>query len=90
MAALISEQANFEDGIRHAQEAIQGSCSLLVLTEKGIYAARDRLGRTPLAIGRRDGARAVSSETCAFPEPRLRNRALSRPRRNRAHDRRGR
>ena len=67
MAALICEQENFEDGIRYAQEAIQGSCSLLVLTEKGIYAARDRLGRTPLAIGRRNGARAVSSETCAFP-----------------------
>ena len=67
MATLICEQENFEDGIRNAQEAVQGSCSLLVLTEKGIYAARDRLGRTPLAIGRRNGARAVSSETCAFP-----------------------
>ena len=67
MATLICEQENFEDGIRNAQEAVQGSCSLLVLTEKGLYAARDRLGRTPLAIGRRNGARAVSSETCAFP-----------------------
>ena len=67
MAALICEQENFEDGIRYAQEAVQGSCSLLVLTEKGLYAARDRLGRTPLAIGRRNGALAVSSESCAFP-----------------------
>jgi amidophosphoribosyltransferase len=67
MANLICEQENFEGGIRAAQEAIQGSCSLLVLTEKGIYAGRDRLGRTPLAIGRRNGALAVSSETCAFP-----------------------
>ena len=67
MANLICEQENFEDGIRSAQEAIQGSCSLLVLTETGIYAGRDRLGRTPLAIGRRNGALAVSSETCAFP-----------------------
>ena len=67
MATLICEEENFEDGIRKAQEAVRGSCSLLVLTEKGIYAARDRLGRTPLAIGRRDGALAVSSETSAFP-----------------------
>jgi amidophosphoribosyltransferase len=67
MATLICEQESFEAGIRAAQEAIQGSCTLLLLTEKGIYAARDRLGRTPLAIGRRKDAYAVSSETCAFP-----------------------
>ncbi len=67
MATLICEEENFVDGIRKAQQAVQGSCSLLVLTDKGIYAARDRLGRTPLAIARRDGALAVSSETCAFP-----------------------
>jgi amidophosphoribosyltransferase len=67
MATLICEEENFEDGIRKAQEAVEGSCTLLVLTDRGIYAARDRLGRTPLAIGRRNGALAVSSETCAFP-----------------------
>src|SRR5512139_1136838 len=67
VGALISEEATFEDGIRRAQEAVQGSCTLLLLAEDGIYAARDRLGRTPLAIGRRWGAFAVSSETCAFP-----------------------
>ncbi len=67
MAALICEQENFEEGIRYAQEAVQGSCSLLVLTDKGVYAARDRLGRTPLAIGRRGRDLAVSSESCAFP-----------------------
>jgi amidophosphoribosyltransferase len=67
MATLICEEENFEDGIRTAQEAVEGSCTLLVLTDKGVYAARDRLGRTPLAIGRRNGALAVSSETCAFP-----------------------
>jgi amidophosphoribosyltransferase len=67
MATLVCEEENFEDGIRTAREAVAGSCSLLVLTDQGIYAARDRLGRTPLAIGRRDGALAVSSETCAFP-----------------------
>jgi amidophosphoribosyltransferase len=64
---LISQAGSFEEGIRHAQERIKGSCSMLVLTEKGIYAARDRLGRTPIAIGRREGAYAASSETCAFP-----------------------
>jgi amidophosphoribosyltransferase len=67
MAALICEEENFEDGIRKAQAAVEGSCTLLVLTERGIYAARDPLGRTPLAVGRRDGALAVSSESCAFP-----------------------
>jgi len=66
-AMLICEEGNFEDGIRKAQASIQGSCSFLLLTEKGIYAARDRLGRTPLVIGRREGALAVSSESCAFP-----------------------
>jgi amidophosphoribosyltransferase len=67
VGALISEQPSFADGIRRAQEAIQGSCTLLLLAPGGVYAARDRLGRTPLAIGRREGAVAVSSETCAFP-----------------------
>jgi amidophosphoribosyltransferase len=67
MAMLICQEDSFEAGIRAAQEAIQGSCSLLLLTEGGIYAARDRLGRTPLVAGRRPGATAISSETCAFP-----------------------
>ena len=67
VAKLICEEASFEDGIRNAQEAIKGSCSLLLLTETGVYAARDRLGRTPLVIGRRGGALAVSSESSAFP-----------------------
>ncbi len=67
VGALISEAGSYEDGIRRAQEAVQGSCTLLLLAGGAVYAARDRLGRTPLAIGRRDGAWAVSSETCAFP-----------------------
>jgi len=66
VAKLICSEQNFEDGIRNAQSSICGSCSLLLLTDKGIYAARDRLGRTPLVIGRREGALAVSSESCAF------------------------
>ena len=64
---LINQGSSFEEGIRNAQEAIEGSCSLLLLTDKGIYAARDKLGRTPLAIGEKVGSHAVASETSAFP-----------------------
>ncbi|MCB2215201.1 amidophosphoribosyltransferase [Desulfofustis glycolicus] len=67
VAKLICQQDSFEAGIEAAQEAIRGSCSLILLTEKGIYAARDRLGRTPLVVGRRPGAFAVTSESSAFP-----------------------
>jgi amidophosphoribosyltransferase len=67
VANLIAQGTTFEDGIRRAQEAVDGSCSLLLLTPHGIYAARDRLGRTPLAIGEKEDARCVSMETCAFP-----------------------
>ncbi len=67
IATLINQEASFADGIERALTVIEGSCSLLLLTEKGIYAARDRLGRTPLAIAGRSGAYAIASETCAFP-----------------------
>ena len=67
VAMLVCEADSFVDGIKNAQDAIEGSCSMLLLTDQGIFAARDRLGRTPLTIGCRDGAVAVSSETCAFP-----------------------
>jgi amidophosphoribosyltransferase len=67
VATLINHESSFEDGIRHAQELIDGSCSMLLLTEKCIYAARDRLGRTPIVIGRKEGACAASLETCALP-----------------------
>jgi len=67
VATLINQEATFEDGIQRAQEAIDGSCSLLLLTERGIYVARDRLGRTPVVLGRKDGAWAATLETCAFP-----------------------
>ncbi len=65
-ATLINQESSFEEGIKYAQEAIHGSCSMLLLTEKGIYAARDRLGRTPLTIGKKDCAYAAASESCAF------------------------
>ena len=67
VAMLICRETSFETGIRHAQDTIQGSCSILLLTEKGIYAGRDKLGRTPLVVGSREGATAVTSETSAFP-----------------------
>ena len=66
VATLINQSATFEEGIRGAQEAIEGSCSMLLLTEQGIYAARDMLGRTPVIIGKKDGAYAATIETCAF------------------------
>ncbi|MFO7871651.1 MAG: amidophosphoribosyltransferase [Kiritimatiellia bacterium] len=67
VATLISQEATFEDGIKAAQETIEGSCSIMLLTDRGIYAGRDRLGRTPLILGRGDGAYAVTFETGAFP-----------------------
>jgi len=67
VATLICQEGSYEEGIENAQEVIKGSCSILLLTENGIYAARDKLGRTPIIIGKKDGVYAASSETCAFP-----------------------
>jgi amidophosphoribosyltransferase len=67
IAMLISEKGSFTEGIAHAQEMVEGSCTMLVLTEEGVYASRDRMGRTPLIIGKKDNGYAMSSETCAFP-----------------------
>jgi amidophosphoribosyltransferase len=67
VAALINQCDSIEAGIRHAQAMIEGSCSLLALTRDGLYAARDRLGRTPLVLAAKEGARAVTMETCALP-----------------------
>lgn len=55
VASLISMSANYAEGFRLVQERVQGSCSLLLLTREGIYAARDRYGRTPLVIGEKHG-----------------------------------
>ena len=67
VATLINRENSFADGIRHAQNVIEGSCSLLLLTEDAIYAARDRLGRTPIVIGAKPGSYAATQETCALP-----------------------
>jgi amidophosphoribosyltransferase len=67
VATLINRETTFEAGIQAAQEAIEGSCSMLLLTGRGVYAARDRLGRTPVVIGEKPGSYAATMETCAFP-----------------------
>ena len=67
VATLINQEESYEAGIENVFRAIEGSCSLLLLTDKGIYAARDRWGRTPLVMGKKEGALAVALETCAFP-----------------------
>ena len=67
VAALIDQEDSFEAGIRNAHEQIEGSCSILLLTREGIYAARDRLGRTPVIIGKGPDGYAVTMESCALP-----------------------
>ncbi|MBP5715715.1 MAG: amidophosphoribosyltransferase [Bacteroidales bacterium] len=67
VALLINMGTSFVDGINRVYRRINGSCSILILTEDGIIAARDALGRTPIVIGRKDGAMAATSETSAFP-----------------------
>ncbi len=67
VATLINEGGSFDEGIRFAQQRVEGSCSLLLLHRDAIYAARDYRGRTPVVLGRREDAWAVTLETCAFP-----------------------
>ncbi len=67
VAALISDGKDYIDGIENVYKRVKGSCSMLLLTEDKIIAARDKLGRTPILIGQKDGARAITSESCSFP-----------------------
>jgi amidophosphoribosyltransferase len=66
-ATLINEGSTFAEGIQNAQDRIDGSCTMLLLTDEGLYAARDRFGRTPLVLGEKAGSYAATLETCAFP-----------------------
>ena len=66
VAAIIDQKENFIDGIRYAQELIEGSMSMLILTPKGIYCARDRYGRTPIIIGQKEGACCAAFESFSF------------------------
>ncbi len=67
VAMLIAEEETFVEGIKNVFEKIKGSCSLLILMEEGIIAARDKLGRTPVIIGRKKDAWAATSESISFP-----------------------
>lgn len=66
VASLICEKKTIVEGIRYMQEKIDGSMSVLIMTKSGLYAARDRLGRTPVRIGKRDDAYCVSFENFAY------------------------
>lgn len=67
IALLINQGNTFVEGIENVFKNIKGSCSMLILTENGIIAARDKYGRTPIVLGKKDGAYAVSSESSSFP-----------------------
>jgi len=66
VAALINQKESIVEGIQYAQKLIKGSMSILIMTSKGIYCARDKLGRTPVIIGRKDDAYCVTFESSAF------------------------
>ena len=67
IAALICEGTDYVSGIENVYNRLRGSCSMLLLTEDSIIAARDKYGRTPIIIGHKEGSYAATSETCAFP-----------------------
>ena len=64
---LITQGKDFVDGIEKVYDKVKGSCSMLLLTEDGIIAARDKWGRTPIVIGKKESAYAATSESAAFP-----------------------
>lgn len=66
VAMLIAEGCSFQEGIENVYNRVKGSCSMLILTETGIIAARDKLGRTPLIVGKKTEGYGVAFETCSF------------------------
>ncbi len=67
LSALINQKSDFSEGIRFAQKSVEGTASILILTEQGhIIAARDRMGRLPVAVGKREDGYAVAFESFAF------------------------
>ena len=66
VAAIVNQKDNLIEGIQYAQEIIDGSMTMLLLTPKGILAARDKLGRTPVCVGKKDGSYCVSFESFAY------------------------
>ena len=68
VSAIIATASSFEEGVRKVQEKVKGSCSVLLLTEGGrLLAARDRWGRTPVVIGRKESGMIALMESCALP-----------------------
>lgn len=66
IAALISQKDSFEEGIRYAQELVEGTVSILLMTQDALFAGRDRLGRLPIHIGKREDGYSVSFESFAY------------------------
>ena len=66
IAAIIDQKDNFIEGIQYALEIVEGSISMMILTPKGIYCARDKFGRTPIAIGKKEGAYCAAFESFSF------------------------
>ena len=66
IGALIAQKTSIAEGIKYAQDRISGTVSLLVLTDSGIIAARDKFGRLPIIVGRRDDGYCFSAESFAF------------------------
>ncbi len=66
IAALINQKENLIDGINYALEMVDGSVSILLLNKQGIYAARDKFGRTPIVIGKKEDAYCLSFENFAY------------------------
>ena len=66
VAALINQKESIVEGMLYAQEVIDGSMSILLMTKEGIYAMRDRYGRTPIVIGKKPGSFCASFENFAY------------------------
>ncbi|MBQ6666533.1 MAG: amidophosphoribosyltransferase [Bacteroidales bacterium] len=67
VALLINEGKTFVEGIENVYRKVKGSCSMLILTENGLIAARDKLGRTPIILAQKEDGYALASESCSFP-----------------------
>lgn len=66
VAAIVNQRENLVEGLQYAQELIEGSMTILVMTPKGIYAARDKMGRTPVAIGQKEGSFCAAFESFSY------------------------
>ena len=66
VASLVNQKDSFVEGLQYVQEKIDGSMTVLIMTDKGIYASRDKYGRTPVMIGKKDGAYCASFESFAY------------------------